>query len=104
MRPIAKQHSKGLGAALATSLCILLCSGDYTSNSDSISPHAGNASARNVIVHAIDPRSARSRNTRLDVDGERVRVAIERYKANKSLPPRGLATQQFVRAAPEANR
>jgi hypothetical protein len=104
MRPIAEQHSKGLGAALATSLCVLVCGGDYTSNSDGINPHAGNASARNVIVHTIDPWSARSRNTRIDVDGERVRVAIERYKANKSLPPRGLATQQFVRSAPDGNK
>jgi hypothetical protein len=33
-----------------------------------------------------------------------MRLAVERYKANKSLPPRGLATQQFVRTGSEANR
>jgi hypothetical protein len=104
MRLTAKRQAQSLGHALAGCACLLVCGGDYTSNSDSISPHAGDSSARNVAVHTIDPWPARSRNARIDIDGERMRLAVERYKANKSLPPRGLATQQFVRTGSEASR
>src|SRR5437868_1938633 len=68
---------------------------EYWSRQDSITTGLGNASAYNMAVHTIDPWPASSRNPRVHMDGERALLAAERYKANRTVPPRGLTTQSI---------
>ena len=67
---------------------------DYRSRRDSVISEHGNAVAHNIAVQTIDPWPPASRDARIDVDGERALIGAERYKANKSLEPKGLATQK----------
>ena len=84
-----------LKAACAASLALLTLTGceQYRARRDSVSFEHGNAVAHNIAVQTVDPWPPQSKNSRIDIDGERQLIAIERYKANKSIPPRGLATQ-----------
>ena len=66
---------------------------EHRARRDSITLEHGNAVAHNIAVQTIDPWPANSRNNRIDIDGERILVGVERYKANKSIPPKGLSTQ-----------
>src|SRR5262245_46444740 len=88
-----------LSAALG---CFLLfrweCDGydtfaDYGAPRDSITIHQGNSVAHNIAVQTIDPWPPHANKSRIDVDGQRLMVGMERYKANKSLPPSGTSTQ-----------
>ena len=67
---------------------------EYRARSDSIIAEHGNAVAHNIAVQTIDPWPAASRNKHIDIDGERILIGAERYKANKSIEPKGLATQR----------
>ena len=69
------------------------CAEDYRSRLDSITYGLGNAPAHNIAVHTVNPWPASSRNPRIHMDGERALLAADRYKLNRSIPPRGLTTQ-----------
>lgn len=90
----SNKSSKLVVAAIAAvaGLMVAGCE-EYRARRDSITAEHGNAVAHNIAVQTIDPWPAASRDTRIDVDGERIGIAVERYKANKSIPPKGLATQ-----------
>jgi hypothetical protein len=100
MRPL---NSRACSSLLSVALgCFLLfrweCDSydtfaDYGGPRDSITIHHGNSVAHNIAVQTIDPWPPHARNSRIDVDGQRLMVGIARYKANKSLPPRGLSKQ-----------
>jgi hypothetical protein len=66
---------------------------EYRLRSDSVIAEHGDAVAHNIAIQTIDPWPEASRKKRIDVDGERILVGVERYKANKSIEPKGLATQ-----------
>ena len=66
---------------------------EYRARIDSVIPEHGNAVAHNIAVQTIDPWPAASRNKHIDIDGERILLGAERYKAGKSIEPKGLATQ-----------
>ena len=83
--------SAGLGATSS-----LAFDEQYRLRSDSITTGAGNAVAHNIAVQTIDPWPRSARKPYIDVDGERLEIAIERYKANKSIPPVGLSTQSII--------
>ena len=65
----------------------------YRARRDSITPELGNSVAHNIAVQTIDPWPPNVRNARIDIDGERLQIGIQRYKANKSQKPVGLGTQ-----------
>ena len=66
---------------------------DYGGPRDTITIHLGNSVAHNIAVQTIDPWPRHAGNSRIDVDGQRLMIGMTRYKANRSLPPRGLSTQ-----------
>ena len=72
---------------------------EYRARQDPILSETGNAVRHNIAVQTIDPWPNASRNTRIDVDGERILVGAERYKANKSLDPKGLSTQSVSKGS-----
>ena len=68
---------------------------EYRWRGDSITVEHGNAVAHNIAVQTIDPWPRHAGKSRIDIDGERLLIGIKRYKANKSIPPRGLTTQSI---------
>lgn len=69
---------------------------DYRARRDSITLQLGNSVAHNIAVQTIDPWPHYVARSRIDIDGDRMLIAIDRYKANKSIPPQGLSTQNVV--------
>lgn len=73
---------------------------DYRARRDSITLQHGNSVAHNIAVQTIDPWPYYAARSRIDIDGDRLLIAIDRYKANKSIPPKGLTTQSVIVAPP----
>ncbi|NJM34046.1 MAG: hypothetical protein HC850_04275 [Rhodomicrobium sp.] len=73
---------------------------DYLARRDTISLGAGDANATNAATHTIDPWPAHAKNTDIDLDGKRAEIAADRYRQNKSIPPRGLTTSDVAPASP----
>ena len=65
---------------------------EYLARRDSITPGVGNAPAHNRAVHTINPWPRYVGNDRINIDGRRIQLGMRRYQANKSIPPRGVAT------------
>ena len=65
---------------------------DYLARRDTISLGAGDAVATNAVTHTIDPWNRNVKDTDINQEGERARVAVERYQLNKSIPPKGVNT------------
>lgn len=93
-----QNSAKVSGVALALALTCVGIAGcePYEARRDTITSEVGNAVAHNIAVQTIDPWSPASGNQRIDVDGEKVLVAADRYKAGKVIPPKGLSTTQGV--------
>ena len=83
-------------AALAAALGLSALAGcvDHLDRRETISPYAGEALAANRLAQTVNPSGSGA--TDLPANGNRMRIAIERYNANKSIPPHGLATSAVV--------
>lgn len=64
----------------------------YFDRRDTISLHAGDSVASNIIVQTVDPwpRSAGNRN--IAANGDRMQAAGERYRTGRTVPLKGLST------------
>ncbi len=69
---------------------------DYRARRDSITFQHGNSVANNIAVQTINPWPDYVGRSRIELDADRAMIAIDRYKANKSIPPRGLTTQSVI--------
>jgi hypothetical protein len=83
--------------ALAAGCVLVLCASlgacideEHYLHHDMVSSHAGDAIAVNAATQTIDPWPKESKNSKIDVDGKRLALGVERYQENKSIPPRGL--------------
>lgn len=65
----------------------------YRGRRDSITSQHGDSVRQNIAVQTIDPWPKHARDTTIGLDGHRALLAAERYRANKVIPPKGLATQ-----------
>jgi hypothetical protein len=95
-------------AAAALAISALLLAGcyedDYLSRRDTISLGAGDDAAVNKATQTADPWPAYSKDKDIHLEGERARVAVERYQQNKSLPPRGMNTTEITSQAGPGNQ
>jgi hypothetical protein len=68
----------------------------YLDRRDTITLHAGDAVASNIIVQSVDPwpRAAGSRD--IAFNGDRMQAAGERYRTGKVIPPKGLNTSSVT--------
>jgi hypothetical protein len=75
-------------AALGLSLCLGACSeyAEYMDRKDTIAFSAGNAVQTNIVTHVPDPWPAYARNRNIDMDGERMQNAVERYRTYDPKP------------------
>ena len=65
---------------------------DYLARRDTVSLGAGDAVATNAVTQTLDPWNRNAKNTDINQEGERARVAVDRYQQNKSIPPKGVNT------------
>jgi hypothetical protein len=73
--------SAALGASLGG------CSEMYFDHRDGVTLGAGDAIAANEATQTIDPWPARSANTNIAENGQRMQSAIERYRTNNVTQP-----------------
>jgi hypothetical protein len=72
---------------------------EHRAHSDRVTAGAGNSSAANIAVQAVDPWPAHSARKRIDLDGKRAHKAIKRYETNTSIPPNGLDAMRLQRGS-----
>ena len=91
----ASERRRG-AAALAAALGLTALAGcvDRLDRRETIGPYAGEALAANRLAQTVNPWGSGA--TDLPANGNRMRIAIERYNANKSIPPQGMTTSTLV--------
>lgn len=88
--------------ALAVVLATLAGCSEYLDRRDTIALSSGNAVATDRVTHMVDPWPRDSANRDIAFNGAKMGSAIERYRTNKVIPPRGTATSGTYEAAPAA--
>ncbi len=88
--------------ALAAVLAMLAGCSEYLDRRDTIALNGGNAVATNKVTHMVDPWPRDSANRDIAFNGAKMETAIERYRTNKVIPPRGTGTSATYDAAPVA--
>jgi len=78
--------------ALAGLLAAVGGCSEYFDRRDPIAASGGNAVATNVVTHMVDPWPRDSANRNIAFNGPRMEIAIERYRQNKVIAPRGIGT------------
>jgi hypothetical protein len=63
------------------------CSDLYLARRDAITVVSGEAMAANRVTHMIDPWPAASGRRNIAYNGEKARVASERYRTGRVIPP-----------------
>jgi hypothetical protein len=81
-------HRLALAALLAT---LAGCS-EYLDRRDTISLGGGNAVASNNVAQMVDPWPRASADRDIAFNGAKMESAVERYRTNRVIPPRGIGT------------
>jgi hypothetical protein len=89
MRPFSKAMRALAVAVLLTA--VAGCS-EYIDRRDTIALSGGNAVATNVVTHMVDPWPRDSANRNIAFNGAKLETAVERYRTNKVITPRGIGT------------
>ncbi len=95
MQAIFATLPRASAACLLAALCLCLtgCFDDsHYTHRDFVSEVAGDAIAVNTATQTINPWPKEAKDSNINVDGKRLGIAIKRYQADKSTPPRGLNT------------
>ncbi len=64
----------------------------YWERRDTVSLGVGDAVAANKVTHTENPWPPEARRKQYNANGERMHLAIKRYKKNKSVEPRDLGS------------
>lgn len=78
--------------ALAGLFAILGGCSEYLDRRNSIALSGGNSVATNVVTHMVDPWPPASANRNIAFNGQKMETAVERYRTNRVVPPRGIGT------------
>ena len=78
--------------ALAGLFAVLGGCSEYLDRRDSVALSGGNAVATNAITQMVDPWPPASANRNIAFNGEKMETAVERYRTNRVIPPRGIGT------------
>jgi hypothetical protein len=89
MRAMLPQSTRLRRLPAAAAVCLLAlaaaCTEDHLARRDGVTLEVGNAKAVNMVQTATDTMPASARRTTLSTGGQRMTVAIERYR-NPPLP------------------
>jgi len=88
--------------ALAVALATLAGCSEYIDRRDAIALNSGNALASDRVTHMVDPWPRDSANRDIAFNGAKMETAIERYRTNRVIQPRGIGTSATYEAAPAA--
>jgi hypothetical protein len=64
----------------------------YLDRRDSIELTAGDANASNIAMQMVDPWPRYAGNKNIAYNGQRMQAAVERYRNNQVIPPRGISS------------
>ena len=95
------RYMRACAAPLALGLLLAGCAQayqDYTVRRETISQNGGDAIAANRVTHMVDPWSRASADATIAYNGEKMQSAVERYRRNKVIAPRGLGTSNTYAA------
>jgi len=90
IRPAATSTTRLMAAAFgAAALGATLggCSDMYFDHREGVTLEGGDAVAANAAMQTIDPWPARSGNTNIPFNGQRMQSAVERYRTNNLTQP-----------------
>jgi hypothetical protein len=88
MRPFINA-ARALAPPLLAGMLLTGCA-DYVVRRETISQNGGDAFASNRATQMVDPWSRASADNTIAFNGEKMQSAIERYRRNKVIQPRGL--------------
>lgn len=98
-------RKRPIAAALAAALLAVTlgaCSDIYFDRRDTVALGAGDAIAANEAEQTIDPWPARSGNTNIAANGQRMQSAIEHYRTNTVVAPVDPLLMESSNASPPA--
>ena len=91
-------------AALAAVLAALAGCSEYLDRRDTIALSAGNAIATDQVTQMVDPWPRDSANRDIAFNGAKMQSAVERYRTNRVIPPKGTGTSAtYEQAQPAQN-
>ncbi|HVY57530.1 MAG TPA: hypothetical protein VHA77_06735 [Xanthobacteraceae bacterium] len=85
-------RAAALIALAAVALTAAGCSDIYYDRRDTIGLGAGDSLAANQAVQMVDPWPPASASRNIGFDGYRMQTAVERYRANRVIPPTNSGT------------
>ncbi len=88
----SQSATKALAATVMLATALAGCSEIYSDRRDMISLASGDALAANKVVQTIDPWPPHSARNQIAFSGERMQIATERYKGNRSITPVNVTT------------
>jgi hypothetical protein len=80
------------GLVLAALLATLAGCSEYFERSNNVSLAGGNAVATNKVTQMVDPWPPASANRQIAFDGNKMEVAVDRYRTGRVIQPRGTGT------------
>ena len=89
-------------AALAAVLATLAGCSEYLDRRDTIALSGGNAVATDQVTQMVDPWPRDSANRNIAFDGNTMASAVERYRTNQVIPPKGTGTSASYQPPPAA--
>jgi hypothetical protein len=78
--------------AVAALLAALPGCSEYLDHRDTISLGGGDSVATDKVTQMVDPWPRDSANRNIAYNGAKIESAIERYRTNRVIPPRGIGT------------
>lgn len=92
--PVHGGHRRiGIIAGCGLALLLAGCAEEYHARRDTRTLNGGDAIAYNRALQTIDPWPAHAGNVDIPGDGQRMVIAVDRYKTNQSLSPQGLTEE-----------
>jgi len=90
---------------LTTGLALLAGCSEYLDRRDTVALSGGDAVATDKIVQMVDPWPRDSANRNIGFNGQKMQSAVERYRTNRVIQPRGIGTSAAYQptSSPNAN-
>jgi hypothetical protein len=86
--------------ALATVFATLAGCSEYLDRRDTIALSGGDAVATDKVTHMVDPWPRDSADRNIAFDGNKMEGAVERYRTNNVVQPKGIGTSGTYQPAP----
>jgi hypothetical protein len=101
-RPETKRTARPLAAALALAGYLGGCSDAYWDHRETIALSGGDAVAANTVTQVVDPWPPNSGNKTIPYNGQKMQVAVERYRNGAVIPPISAVTSDAALPPPVA--